>query len=78
MENGLKSINSMIILSRDVTKEECAWLEKDYKKGEVIYKYHGHTYGCIGPEGMACSKEYGEDPFFEIPLDAIDHVGSNA
>jgi len=75
---GSRSINNQVILSRDITTIECGWLDRDFKKGEVIYRYTGPTYGCIGPNGTACTLEYGETPFFEIPLDAIDHIGVKA
>lgn len=63
-------------LKRDVTKEECSWLEKDLKKGDIVYKYTKHTYGAISPTGIACSKEEGKDPFFEVPVDAFKLEGN--
>ena len=59
------------ILSRDVTIEECGWLDKDMKKGEVVFFYSGYTYGCIN-EGTAVTKEDGVLPFFELPDDALN------
>ena len=57
-------------LARDVTKEECHWLKEDVKKGTIVYEYSGHTYGCIGPHGIAVSSD-GDIPFFELPYDAL-------
>jgi len=56
---------------RDVTTDECGWLNKDMKKGDIVYRYYGCTYGCIGPKGIAVSIKEGTTPFFEIPLDSI-------
>jgi len=72
------SINDRIVLGRDVTKNECPWLGRDLKKGEVLYRYRGETYGCILPGSMVCTHEFDELPFFEIPLDAVDHIGPDA
>lgn len=63
-----------VILNRDVTTEECHWLEEDISKGTVMYVYNGYTYGCIQPSGTACTMVDGETPFMEIPNDAISRV----
>ena len=60
----------MMILIRDVIQEECPWLDRDYKKGDYVYEYSGHTYGCIA-NGIACCEVEGETPFFELPEDAL-------
>jgi len=60
-----------LTLNRDVTKEECFWLDRDFKKGEKVYEYTGHTYGCIQGSGTACSLVPGETPFFELPTESI-------
>jgi len=61
-----------LYLTRDVTKEECYWLEEDIKAGTVVYEFHGHTYGCISPSGMAVTySEEGDNPFFELPHDSL-------
>lgn len=57
-------------LTRDVTKDECTWLDADLAKGTIVYKYSGITYGCISPRGRAVSVEIG-GPFLEIPRDAL-------
>jgi len=38
-------------LTRNVTKEECDWLDRDYKKGETLFAYNGCTYGCVSHDG---------------------------
>ena len=56
-------------LTRDVSRKECPWLDRDLKKGELVSRYEGVTYGCIGA-GIACSWD-GKNPFFEVPRDAL-------
>lgn len=56
-------------LTRDVTKDECRWLDRTMAAGEVVHRYDGCTYGCVGA-GIACSVD-GETPFFELPRDAV-------
>lgn len=66
-----------LIVTRNVTKEECPWLDQDIRKGTIVYSYPGYTYGCIGPHGMAVSHEYDTTPFFELPrvvLEAADET----
>lgn len=58
-------------LIRGVSRSECPWLKRDYKAGQVVYLFHGATYGCIGPNGIAVSEEPGIPPFFEMPDDAL-------
>lgn len=59
-------------LSRDVTVNECKWLDRDLKKDEIVYKYNGNTYGVCTPFGTACCIN-GPDvlPFYEIPNNAL-------
>lgn len=57
-------------LTRDVTPDECEWLDRTFKAGETVFEYHGATYGCCGA-GVACCEVDGENPFFEMPQDAL-------
>ena len=41
-------------------------IEQTASAGEIVYEFTGHTYECIAPEGLACSREDGVGPFFEI------------
>ena len=67
-------MNTKFTIIRDVTKKECSWLENDILKGEIIYEFLGHTYNCIG-DGVACTHDpEGDNPFFEIPIDAIEKI----
>ena len=60
-------------LVRDVTRHECDWLGRDYKEGEFVYEYGGATYGCISPNGVACTEDVeGREPFFELPDEAVE------
>ena len=58
-------------LIRTVTPEECHWLERIYEVGEIVYRYYGATYNCIGKNGSAFSKVINKIPFFELPNDAV-------
>ncbi len=61
-----------LTLSRAVTQTECPWLARDFAIGEVVYKYDGHTYGCITHSGEAFTEQPGQLPFFELPYNAIN------
>lgn len=63
-------MSQKLILTRNVTNKECPWLSKPYKKGTIVYKFYGCTYGCIA-DGIACSEEKDENPFFELPENAV-------
>ncbi len=62
-------INKKRVLTRDVKKSECSWLDVDMKKGEIVYLYTGCTYGCCRDE--AYTYQEGKTPFFELPNDAV-------
>jgi len=57
-------------VTKDVTKEDYPWLDRDFQEGEIIFLYEGHTYGCITEEGIAMSLD-GKEPFFEFPKEAL-------
>lgn len=60
-----------MFLTRNVTKLECPWLDQDMAKGTSVWTYEGPTYGCVSGNGRAVSAVMGENPFFEIPRDAL-------
>tara|TARA_B110000503_G_scaffold137155_1_gene220864 strand:- start:4285 stop:4491 length:207 start_codon:yes stop_codon:yes gene_type:complete len=60
------------ILTREVTTKECNWLKKDFKKGEVVFKYTGSTYGCCSPNGTPFTIKKNETPFFELPNNSVE------
>ncbi|HWV44158.1 hypothetical protein [Pseudorhodoplanes sp.] len=57
-------------VTRDVTPQECGWLSGTVRKGERVFEFTGHTYGCVGA-GIPVSYKVGETPFFEMPRDAL-------
>ncbi len=59
-------------LIRDVTLEECHWLNRTFLKDEIVYKYNGHTYGCISWKGLPFTLVDNTLPFFELPYDAVE------
>jgi hypothetical protein len=59
-----------LVLTRDVTKSEAPWLPRDLSEGEVVYRFHGATYGVISRNGTAISFE-GGNPFYEVPSDSV-------
>jgi hypothetical protein len=61
-------------LNRDVSKNECSWLDKDLNEGTIVYKYTQYTYGCISRNGIACSFEFNVNPFFELPIDSLIEI----
>lgn len=63
-----------VTMTRDVTTDECPWLDADIPAGTILYKYWGYTYGCVSPAGIALTREQSEPPFFEVPRDAIAEV----
>ncbi len=58
-------------LIRDISIEECPWLQDDLFKGMTVYEYTGCTYGCITRKGIAVTEEDNGTPFFEVPINAI-------
>ena len=61
-------------LKRNILKEECSWLDRDFHEGEIVFEYPLYTYGCIGKNGEACSEKEWESPFFELPKDALETI----
>ena len=56
-------------LTRDVTKQECSWLDKDYKKGDIVFEYP--LYVDVSDKGIACSDQDSESPWYELPKNAL-------
>ena len=67
-------MSNKLVLTREVTPKECFWLSHAYSKGEEVFEYTSRTYGCISPNGIACSEKDDETPFFELPKDSIKIV----
>jgi len=70
---GDSMINGALRLTRDVTIDECGWLENDLKAGTIVHAYTS-TLGCISTNGWGVTLEPNTPPFFELPLDAIEAV----
>lgn len=64
----------MMLLTREVTKAECPWLNTDLADGTEIFRYYGYTYGCVGPLGVPVTLVPNATPFFEVPRDAVGWV----
>ena len=60
-----------LILTRDVSRLECPWLDADMVKGQSVWTYEGCTYGCVSDNGRAVSIIDGKTPFFELPREAL-------
>jgi len=61
-------------VTRDVTKEECFWLDETVIKGTIVYPFYGCTYGCISDNGIAVSLISDVNPFFELPLNSLEKI----
>jgi hypothetical protein len=59
----------VLVVTRDVTRQECPWLDDDIGAGTVVREYLGPTYGLRGEGCIAVSRDGGV-PFFELPSDA--------
>ncbi len=58
-------------LTRNIARTEFRWLKRDFKKSEIVYRYYGPTYDCIGCNGYAFTIKPNELPFFELPKDSV-------
>lgn len=64
---------------RTVGPKDWVALPREFKAGETIVHYDGHTYGCdrddamAGYDVIACSLD-GEAPFFTVPVDMIHNA----
>jgi hypothetical protein len=70
MEVEERTVQSWI-LTRDVLIEECPWLDRKYKRGEIVYTYSGITYKLIGKNGFPFTLDPDTLPFFELPENAV-------
>lgn len=61
-----------MILTRDVTQHECPWLPTDLPEGKQVFRYYGHDYGVVTPNGVAITLEAQDVlPFYEVPRNAV-------
>ena len=64
-------MDDRFVLVRDVTRKECHWLPRDFKKGEVLYRFQGATYGVCSPSGVPMMLAPDALPFYEFPEDSL-------
>ena len=63
-----------LIVTRDITRTECHWLDNDVKAGTKVYEYCGCTYGCVTPNGTAVALNPDQTPFFELPSNSVKAI----
>jgi hypothetical protein len=59
------------ILIRQVTKDECRWLDRTFDEGEIVYWFLSSTYKCISETGLAFTIIPNKRPFFQLPKNAV-------
>jgi len=62
------------VVTCEVTIQECPWLTETLLPGTLVYLYPGATFGCCGPDGIAVSWTFGQEPFFELPRTAVGRL----
>lgn len=61
-----------MVITRDVTPEECPWLPQTLHAGTEVFRYYGYDYGCVSPNGVPVTLEAQDElPFYEVPRDAV-------
>jgi len=60
-----------LTIIRDITTDECPWLNETIKKGARVFKYVGCTYGVVSDNGIAVTIKKDTTPFLEVPIDAV-------
>lgn len=60
-------------LTRDVTPDECRWLDRVVPRGAVVWECKRFAYGVIG-DGASVCWERGRRPAFELPWDALEEA----
>jgi len=43
--------NQPYTLIRQVTQQECHWLERTYEIDNIVFRFYDPTYKCIGQNG---------------------------
>ena len=62
---------------RDITPEECPWLDKTIEEGTIVY-WATDPYGCCTPEGQPVTLYADPYPYFELPKDALQEYAGYA
>lgn len=58
------------VVIRDVTNEECYWLEDTIKKGTIVYLAYDVYNACV--EGIPVSLKKTLKPYFELPTSSLE------
>ena len=61
-------------LTRDVSVNECEWLHRNFKEGEIVFEYPLYISSYMNNKGIICSEKDSESPFFELQKDALKKV----
>ena len=65
-------------LIRNVTTEECDWIDRDFSKGEEVFKYTSTISNNNNPWSdccIACSIDGPDGSYYELPADALKRIG---
>jgi len=64
------------VVKRRLDHDECPWFchHDVFEKGDVVYRYTGCTYGCISEGGVAVTRSPDQNPFFQVPMDALEEI----
>ncbi len=54
-------------ITQNLNQTDYDWLPRNFKAGEIVFRYIKPTYGCISWGGVAVSEKENEEPFFEVP-----------
>lgn len=70
--------NEILIFVKDVACSEWGAFSRDFKKGETVLRFHGHTYGLDrddmeygGRETIPCSFPEDSRVFFTVPVEFL-------
>ena len=58
-----------LVTTREITTDECPWLEKNIPAGTTVQRGSDH-YGCCSPSGVPVEID-GHNGFVEVPRDAV-------
>ena len=45
-----------------------------FKEGEEVYYFSGYTYEVVSYNAIPCSEKLDENPFFELPENALEEI----
>ncbi len=66
------------VVMRDISQEECWWLERPIFKGEVVYQSLDYKAHEISPIGVAVTSHPNTNfPYFELPKKALLELSRN-